>query len=55
MSFDVKLNMLHRDIDRDSFDARGTVEEFSNDSTVCFIHFLLLRAFVFLFLSWYSY
>ena len=52
MSFDVKLNMPHWDIDRGSFDARGTV---SNDSDVCFIHFLLLRAFVFLFLSWCSY
>ena len=52
MSFDVKLNMLN--IDRSSFDARGTVEEFSNDSDVC-IHFLLLRGFVFLFSSWYSY
>ena len=40
MSFDVRLNMLN--IDRGSFDARGTVEEFSNDSDVCFIHFLLL-------------
>ena len=49
MSFDVKLNMLHQDIDRGSFDARGTVEQLSNDSDVCFIHFLLLRAFVFLF------
>ena len=34
MSFDVKLNMLHQDIDLGSFDARGTVEQFSNGSGI---------------------
>ena len=27
-SFDVKLDVLHRDLDRSSFDAQGTVEQF---------------------------
>ena len=30
-------------------DAQGTVEQFGSDSDVCFVYFLFLRIFVFLF------
>ena len=53
-SFDVKLDVLHRELDRGSLDAQGTVEQFGNDSDVCSIYFLFLPIFVFLFLSWYT-
>ena len=53
-SFDVKLDVLHRDLDRGSLDAQGTVEQFGDDSDVCSIYFLFLPIFVFLFLSWYT-
>ena len=54
--FDVKMDILHRDIDRGNFDAweRSNGRSVSNGSGVCFIYFLFSRIFVFLLLSWYK-
>ena len=43
MSVGIKLDILHQDLDRGSFNARGTVEQFSNDSDVCFIFLIFMN------------
>ena len=43
MSIGIKLDRLHQDLDRGSFNAGGTVEQFSNGSDVCFIFLIFMN------------